>query len=41
MGGEFQADDNPPDSDIICVQNGYVSITPLKLDMTDETFFQK
>lgn len=41
MGGKVAHTENAPDSDIVAVQQGYVSITPIQLDLTDESLRQQ
>ncbi len=41
LTGELYIDNEEPDDDEYAVNQGYVSITPLKLDMTDYSFFNK
>ena len=41
LSGELEIVDKDPNNDEQAVNDGYVSITPLKLDLTDETYMQK
>ena len=35
MGGGVVQEDQEPDSDVMAVEEGYISITPISLDLTD------
>jgi 5'-nucleotidase len=35
MGGGVTRDEQPPDSDVAAIEEGYISITPINLDLTD------
>ncbi len=34
LAGELAEIDNPPDSDVVAVEQGYISVTPAQLDLT-------
>lgn len=41
LAGELMKKDNPPDSDVVAVDEGYVSITPLQFNLSNKKMMQK
>jgi 5'-nucleotidase len=41
MGGGIIAEKQEPDSDVLAVEQGYVSVTPIHLDLTDYNLINK
>ncbi|MGI9559027.1 MAG: 5'/3'-nucleotidase SurE [Thermodesulfobacteriota bacterium] len=40
IGGDELAFRKTPDSDILSLKNGWISVTPIKLDFTDHSYFE-
>ena len=40
IGGDELDFRKTPSSDILCVMNGYISVTPVELDLTDHKYFE-